>query len=107
MPDEKPPADQRPKRLADVPRRFPPPPGTRFYVCFKHAYEPWPPYEEMVTVVVDSPQAAIEQVIREGVGPTDPSRQEAFAVWFDHNGRPRVASFDANPSLWRGESGGR
>ena len=104
MQNEKPQAGQRPKRLADVPRRFPPPPGTRFYVCFKHEYEPFPPYEEMVTVIADSPQMAIEQVIREGVKPTGPSYHCAFAVWFDHNGNPRFTVCRLPPDGSLGQS---
>src|SRR4029450_10618915 len=88
MQGEQPKADQRPKRLADVPMRFPPPPATRFYVCFKvDLSQDSPPYEEMLTVIADHPQAAIEQIIRDGKGPTDPLLRCACAVWFNHNSR--------------------
>jgi hypothetical protein len=83
----------RPKTLNDVGMRFPPPPGTRFYVCFRvNEFAAWPPYEEMLTVVADHPQDAIEQVLRDGKGPTDPSLRCVSAVCFNHNGRARFWS---------------
>src|SRR5204863_9094287 len=90
MQDDQPKSVQRPKTLADVGMRFPPPPGTRFYVCFRvNAHEPFPPYEEMLTVVADHPYDAIEQIIRDGKVPTDHRLKFADVVWFDHNGRAR------------------
>jgi hypothetical protein len=48
----------------------------------------WPPYEEMLTVVADHPHEAMERVLLDGKGPTDPSLRYVSAVWFNHNGRP-------------------
>ncbi len=81
--------EKPPSRLIDAPMRFPPPPGTRFYVCFRvNGYEPFPPYEEMLTVVADHPDEAIDQVLRDGPA-LDPSRRYVTAIWFNHNGRAR------------------
>ncbi len=92
--DEQPKAGPRPKTLADVPLRFPPPPDTRFYVGFSADYHvDWPPYEEMLTVVADNPQEAIEKILRDGKGPTDPHLKCANVVWFNHNGRARWLCF--------------
>lgn len=92
------PTDRKPKprykRLADVPMRFPPPPGTKFYICFQvHVGEDPPPYEEMLTIVADSPEDAIEQILRDGKGPTDPQRRHASVRWFNHNGGVRARGF--------------
>src|SRR5262245_8142471 len=81
---------KRPKRLRDVPIRFPPPPGTRFYVCFTpDLSQKFPPCHEWPTVIADCLEEAIEQVIREGLGPTNPEQRCAQIVWFDHNGNAR------------------
>ena len=74
--------------------RFPPPPGTQFYVCFRvDEYADWPPYEDMLRVVADHPEDAIEQVLRAGKGPTDPHLRYVNAIWFNHNGRARSCGF--------------
>jgi len=37
-----------------------------YYVSFSVSYEAWPPLEDMLAVEADNPQAAIEQVLRDG-----------------------------------------
>jgi hypothetical protein len=82
---------QRPKTLADVGLRFPPPPGTRFYVNFAFGLN-WDgrSHEEYETVVADSPKDALELVLRDGKGPTNPYLRCAHVIWFDHNGNART-----------------
>jgi hypothetical protein len=91
MEQDQPKAGQRAKTLADVPMRFPPPPGTRFYVCFRaNEYVECPPYSEMLTVVANHPQDAIEQILRSGKRPADRRLRYVTAIWFNHNRRARV-----------------
>ena len=51
-----------------------------YYVCFAKNYDAWPPVKDMLRVEADDPQAAIEQVLREGNGPTDKRLRCAMAL---------------------------
>jgi tetratricopeptide (TPR) repeat protein len=83
--------EKPPPRLIDAPMRCPPPPGTCFYVCF--ALGPgWDgrPLEERLTAVADSPQDALEQILRDGKGPIDSRLKCAHVTWIDHNRNART-----------------
>lgn len=73
-----------------------------YRVGFSPNYEAWPPLEDMLTAEADNPQAAIEQVLRDGKGPADRRMRCACVVstvqnrkdkttlfWLDFDGHPR------------------